>query len=87
MSEEKYRETVELLTKWYKESMKNFPPLKITRASYTDGTDSIVDRCFVVLIEYTFYKFLYDYKYEISYNQNCIAFFSAIRNLGKLEIV
>jgi len=84
---EKYILMIELLTHWYEENIKYFPSIKLTEEGYKAGTDSIKEKEYIAVINHAFHKFLYEFKYELSYNQSCNAFFAAMKNLNKLEMV
>jgi hypothetical protein len=57
----------------------------LTEDQYKAGTDSL-DRYHSDLVQAAFIEWLTMRKYELSYNQSCVAFFSAAKDLGLLEI-
>lgn len=81
-----YEQAVKDLTAWYAERLPALGKVVITREQYGRGVDCLqpVHR---ELSKQAFTVFKTDRHYELSYNQDCIAFFNAAKQCGVLEVI
>lgn len=77
-----YESKVRELKAWYVEKLPALGEIRMSRADYGYGTDR-VPKSHEELVMQAFKLFL-DGGYELSYNQQCVAFFGAARKLGLL---
>jgi hypothetical protein len=82
MSSEQYHQIIELLTQRFVSELVDCEQMTLTKGEYQTGVDALPDT--VRKKVHTVRKNLEDeQEYEISYNQLCIAFFTAMRQLGE----
>lgn len=80
-----YRDTVNSLYAWFKQEIVLYPDICLTETEYNRGVDALAEP-YKSLLDYAFQKWLYAYKYELSYSQTCSAFFAAAEEFGKLKV-
>jgi hypothetical protein len=85
MSMEDYIKQINDLREWFKNELKSFPVLEMSRASYRGGVDSLPEN-YRQLTNRAFNVWLDEKRYELSYNQMCQAFFRAANDLGLLKV-
>jgi hypothetical protein len=81
-----YVKQIEDLRDWYKERLPAFGKVVLSADEYKTGTDSL-EGFHGDLVKAAFVEWLSMRKYELSYNQSCVAFFSAAKDLELLEVV
>lgn len=79
-----YESKVQELKQWYAERLPSLGAIHMIEAEYSLGTDFLPET-HRPLIREAFDKFKSD-GYELSYRQDCIAFFSAAKELGLLVV-
>lgn len=85
MSMESYTKQINDLREWFKNEMKFFPVLEMSQAEYKGGTDNLPEN-YALLRDRAFNIWLNEKRYELSYNQMCVAFFRAANDLGLLKV-
>jgi hypothetical protein len=81
----RYACELDSLTLWFRAALSCVPKFVITRQQYAYGVDSLPSYLKDVCNN-AFHVWLTHRNYEISYNQMCIAFFSAAKHNDKMRI-
>lgn len=81
-----YNEQVENLTHWYKQRLPVCGPFVLTYDQYAAGVDSLTGK-HAQLRDAGFIEWQAIKSYELSYNQGCVAFFTAANALKLLTII
>ena len=81
----KYQNEIALLRLWFTQRIIGFPLLSLTAGQYQTGIDSL-PTIYSDLCKEAFNEWLQKRSYELSYNQMCIAFFDAVKNIGLLKV-
>lgn len=82
---ERYTQEVNDLREWFKQRLPAFGKIVLTEDEYKAGTDSL--KGFQAdLVRAAFVEWLAMRRYELSYNQGCIAFFGAAKDCELLEV-
>lgn len=87
---ERYVKEINDLREWFKQRLPALGKIKLTEAQWEAGTDSLEDAELPYhrdLVRYAFIERLTMRKYDLSYNQICVAFFGAAEECSLLEIV
>jgi len=82
---ENYHKQITDLTDWFSARLPNLGKVNLSRNEYKDGICRLTGN-HDELQKQAFTEWLENRHYELSYNQMCIAFFSAAGQLGLLEI-
>lgn len=80
-----YHQQIEELRDWFKAKLAALPEVVLTKYEYSAGTDSL-KAPHAPLTKQAFDEWLAQRNYELSYNQMCSGFFTAARDLGKLQV-
>lgn len=78
-----YRQQVLDLKEWFKKRLQG-ETVTLTTEEYASGTDSLPEP-FKRMVQVAFDEWLTERKYELSYNQMCLAFFHAAQEVGALD--
>lgn len=81
----RYEKEVADLTEWFKAKLAELPEFKITQMEYNAGVD-LTGPPYIKLAGEAFDEWLSKRNYELSYNQMCMAFFGAAKEIGKLTV-
>lgn len=82
---EQYAKQINDLRAWFGERLPALPKISLTRDEWKAGTDSLKNY-HADLVRGAFIEWLTMRKYELSYNQMCVAFFGAADDCGVLEV-
>jgi len=80
-----YTKQIEDLRDWYKQRLPVFGKIILSEDEYKAGTDSL-GGFHADLVKAAFVEWLSMRKYQLSYNQGCVAFFSAAKDLELLKV-
>ena len=83
---EQYKNAIAQAQAWFAERLPTLPEIHISRADFSAGTDALRREDLNALVGECFQHMLTKHKYELSYSQQCRAFFGAADALGRIHV-
>ncbi len=80
-----YSSQLNALADWFAERVAVLPPIVMTRGDYFRGVDALTGEHAALVKEVD--EVWGRNGYRLSYNQMCVAFYDAVRRVGKLEVI